>query len=447
MKNETLEETPEPDPAISVPATIQSGGLGQALPAEEIKAPEKITAAQAKIEAVAQLTMAAYQRAGTLQLTPEESSALQEPFPDDAFQAGAGGKANLIYIEHAFLRDRLNKVLGLGQWSLICRNRWAEPFKYYSKTEKRQADGTRVYVEAMLVVRGCFVAEAVGAMEYYPNEATNYGDAAEGAKTAALRRCAKEFGIGLQAWSKDWCEGWWQRRAQGSRRPAPAPAPAATAARAPTPAPAPAKPASPPPTQETPERKKQRWILLLRQAGGGHDDYAREFLIEQGILLPTEGLEDYPIDKIPKTKPIAEGMLNEIRARSGTGTPPPAKPAPAPAPAPAKPPVDVGGPEEWRSFPIPFGKHAGIPMGNVDKAVLFGFWANFKVETEWQGRPRPATKIATDTKFREMLDQAGEHYAFRVRSEVDEPQESEGAEPPPRAAQQAEDDFPDDIPF
>ena len=56
-------------------------------------------------------------------------------------------------------------------------------------------------------------------MEYYPNNASqNYGDAVEGAKTAAFRRCAKEFGVGLQAWKKDFCEGWWKRRAEvGSR--------------------------------------------------------------------------------------------------------------------------------------------------------------------------------------------------------------------------------------
>lgn len=63
------------------------------------------------------------------------------------------------------------------------------------------------------MVRGCFVSEAVGEMSYFPhNDSQNYGDAVEGAKTAAFRRCCKEFGIGLQAWKKDWCAGWWQRK-------------------------------------------------------------------------------------------------------------------------------------------------------------------------------------------------------------------------------------------
>lgn len=179
------------------------------------KLPEQkplVTAAQAKVEAVANLTASAYARASMLQLTPEESKALQADFPDEAFQPGAAGKENLIYIEHAHLRDRLNSVFGLGQWAIVPRSRWAEDFTFTNKY-KQQVQASRVYTEAMLLVRGCFVAEAVGDMVYYKNnEGQNYGDAVEGAKTAALRRCAKELGVGLQAWKKEWCVGWWQRR-------------------------------------------------------------------------------------------------------------------------------------------------------------------------------------------------------------------------------------------
>src|SRR6185369_3356162 len=95
-------------------------------PLEVFKAP--ITPAQAKIDAVANLTMKAYERASTLQLTPEEIAGLKADFPDEAFKPGAGGKEHLIYIEHAFLRDRLTEVLGLGQWAIVPRNRWAEDF-------------------------------------------------------------------------------------------------------------------------------------------------------------------------------------------------------------------------------------------------------------------------------------------------------------------------------
>jgi hypothetical protein len=168
-----------------------------------------------RADAVSALTMSAYSRASTLMLTPEEVKLLQADFPDEAFRKGASGKDTLIYIEHPHLRNRLNETFGPGQWAVIPRHRWTEDF-----TTSKNVPGVKVYVEAMLLIRGCFVAEAVGDMDFWPkNESTNFGDAVEGAKTAALRRCAKELGIGLQSWNKSWCEGWWKRNPTGRAQP------------------------------------------------------------------------------------------------------------------------------------------------------------------------------------------------------------------------------------
>lgn len=172
-----------------------------------IRPTQAMTPAQAKVEAVANLTMRVYERASTLQLTDEERAKLQADFPDSAFKTGAGGKENLIYIEHAYLRDRMNEVFGPGAWTIIPRSRWTEDF-VTAKGKK----GVLVYVEAMLCVRGCFVGEAIGDMAYYHNDQTNFADAVEGAKTAAMRRCLKELGVGLQAWKDSWRDGWWERR-------------------------------------------------------------------------------------------------------------------------------------------------------------------------------------------------------------------------------------------
>lgn len=210
--SETIDITPEVTATTTALQKREPPAAG--LPAVTENKPQ-VTAAQAKVEAVANLTFKAYERASTLALTPDEIKGLGADFPDEAFKPGAAGKEHLIYIEHAFLRDRLNSVIGVGQWALIPRNRWAEDF-----TTNNGKPASRVYVEAMLVVRGAFVSEAVGEMEYYPNNSSqNYGDAVEGAKTAALRRCCKEFGIGLQAWKKDWCEGWWQRKRTTGNKP------------------------------------------------------------------------------------------------------------------------------------------------------------------------------------------------------------------------------------
>jgi len=252
-----------------------------------------MTAAQAKVQAIADLTHSAYQKASTLQLTKEESDALQADFPDDAFFTGAAGKENLIYIAHPHLRERLTKVFGMGGWALITRSRWDVPFK----TEKG-VDGTNVYVEAMLVIRGCFVAEAIGDMAYYPkNQQTNYGDAVEGAESAALRRCCKKFGIGLQAWKKDWIEGWWQRR-RDPKQPMGA-----------TPR---AKPKEAAPAPKLPTEATRAWMIAQLNIGPGQParKLATEYFEKISALIPGEQVEDLPLQFVPFSKQELEALAS-----------------------------------------------------------------------------------------------------------------------------------------
>jgi hypothetical protein len=273
------------------PGCVDAEQVTYGLPATLTGLPEPvtkppITAAQAKVEAIADLTHSAYQKAGTLNLTKEESEQLQADFPDEAFKPGAAGKENLIYIEHAFLRDRFIKVFGMGGWALIPRSRWAEPF-----ITAKGVEGSRVYVEAMLVVRGVFVAESVGEMEYYPkNAAQNYGDAVEGATTAAFRRCAKNFGVGLQAWKKDWCDGWWGRkRAPHTTAARGQPRPLATHA---------AKPVEQPLKGAT--EKTKEWFLNSFEPE--EREMATQFCMELGWIMPNEGMNDLPLRFIPVSK-------------------------------------------------------------------------------------------------------------------------------------------------
>ncbi len=173
--------------------------------------PLPVTPTQAKSDAVSKLLAKAVDRASELVLTPEESAALKAIFPDDCFRKGAAGKDNLLYLEHVHLRNRLDEVLGMGAAVLVPMNRWTE----------ENGKATTVYLEAAFIVRGCYVTQAVGDMSYFTSNAMqNYGDAVEGAEMACLRRCCKKFGIGLQAWSKTWCEGWWARNRNGVASPA-----------------------------------------------------------------------------------------------------------------------------------------------------------------------------------------------------------------------------------
>lgn len=403
-------------------------------PARAVAAP-LVTAAQAKVEAVAQLTMDAYRCASQLALTDAEIAALTAEFPDEAFKPGAGGKENLIYIEHAYLRDRLNAVFRPGQWAIVPRNRWVEPF-----TTQRGVDGSRVYVEAMLCIRGCFGAEAVGEMEYYPSNASqNYGDAVEGAKTAALRRCCKEIGIGLQAWKKDWCEAWWARR-RGQKPPGRSGG-ASTPPQPPKAAPAP-KPATQA-TAKTPASEPKAATEATRQwmIASFQDDHEKltEYFTAVGQLLPTEGLADLPLRFVP----VSWDQLNMLRTRvaqfgNGQRAEPAFEPNPAGktkkagdiakavtqspeavataakainVPRDANP--DPNSPDApWRIFPMPWGKQAGKQLADLDKKYLYGLWANHVVETEYNGKAKKPETVAMDTVFREMLDEAGKHYQF-----------------------------------
>jgi len=387
---------------------------------------EAITPAQAKVDAIANLTMSAYQRAATLNLTPEESAALQADFPDEAFQTGAAGKEHLIYIEHAWLRDRFNSVFGMGQWAIVPRNRWAESFRTFKGTE-----GSRVYVEAMLVVRGCFVGEAIGAMEYYPkNESQNYGDAVEGAKTAAFRRCAKEFGVGLQAWKKEWCEGWWQRR-KGSKpwqRPAASTAQSTprdsnpTKEKLPADAPTPSRGVSAQKNGNVKDTSEQHLLKLkarMLEALTPERDIAESFFRTVDWLMPLETLESLELRYVPQTKEEFDALIECIH-----GSEPVLPYKPHTEQVAEKPkvqtreeqPPQVDDPDAddapWRSFPVPFGKHAGVSLAELDKKTLFGFWANFEVELEFKGKARSKEQITRDRTFRQMLDAAGEHYEF-----------------------------------
>lgn len=292
------------------------------------------TPAQARVESVATVLHTAIQRASTLVLTPEQDAALAEDFPDEAFKPGAAGKEHLIYIEHAFLRDRFNAVLGRGQWSMVrTRPHWAEEYR-----TAKGLSATRIYAEAALLIKGCYVGEAIGDMVYYPNnESQNYGDAAEGAMTAAFRRCAKNFGVGLQAWKKDFGAGWQQRQRTGAPRPAP---------QAPQAPQAPAQPAAP----------QARPAATAAQATGGATSKTREWMIAKliaaypegtvqlwavshKILLHSEPLTAWPLNHVPTTGPGIRELLGKIQDWVKTQTEnidtdedaPPTDEAPAPA--------------------------------------------------------------------------------------------------------------------
>jgi hypothetical protein len=76
----------------------------------------------------------------------------------------------------------------------------------------------------------------------------------------------------------------------------------------------------------------------------------------------------------------------------------------------------AGDDEAWKDFPMPFGKHAGVCLADLDQKYLYGLWANYTVETEYNGKPKKPDTIRKDKAFRTYLDEAGEYYQFTKKA-------------------------------
>lgn len=63
--------------------------------------------------------------------------------------------------------------------------------------------------------------------------------------------------------------------------------------------------------------KVQKWKARCIQAAAGDERYAIEMAVDAGILLPNEGLLDWPVDKLPKTKEQVDAMLDAISDKAG----------------------------------------------------------------------------------------------------------------------------------
>jgi hypothetical protein len=176
--------------------------------------------------------------------------------------------------------------------------------------------------------------------------------------------------------------------------------------------------------------QKEKLIKVFSFEGTDAVQRACGYFIEVGAIMPTEGLAELPLRYVPVTagelrelgaliaeladtgkadKPswITQSGRSDTSAAGATtthnkGDALPDRGAPAI-------PVPEG---DWHSFPMPWGKQAGVPLGELEKPYLFGLWANYTVETEFKGKPKKAETIAKDTEFRAMLDLAGEHYQF-----------------------------------
>jgi len=134
-----------------------------------------------------------YLGVASLAVPQAEAVKLMEKLPDENHDILPTGE---VYVAQVHYRRLLNGTFGPGSWALVPRGEFIK-------------QGKTLCREYALVVRGRFVAEAVGEQDYHEsNERMSYASAAEGVKSNALTRCCKDLGIASECWDKRWCEAW-----------------------------------------------------------------------------------------------------------------------------------------------------------------------------------------------------------------------------------------------
>lgn len=138
-----------------------------------------------------------YAGASNLSLTQREMEDLSAQFNELDYEITPQGH---LYLPQAVALQRLNKVIGVGRWTLLLINTGSEDMKNNT---------TKVFYDGALMIRGFFVSRAAGEATYSTNNAQqSYATALESAKTDCRVRCCKDIGVGTDAWLPAFIREW-----------------------------------------------------------------------------------------------------------------------------------------------------------------------------------------------------------------------------------------------
>lgn len=138
--------------------------------------------------------IALYNNASTLALEKECIDKLTAEFDETIIELRPDG---LIYLPQVFWRQRMNQAFGIGQWVLIVKSQTKDPNR------------NKLYIEGVLMVRGCYVATAVGEAEYHEdNKVQSWASVWESAKSDCITRCCKDLGIACELWQPQYIQAW-----------------------------------------------------------------------------------------------------------------------------------------------------------------------------------------------------------------------------------------------
>ena len=130
--------------------------------------------------------------AGTLELSTKQKEILYAPVDEATIQIRPDD--GIPYVPHVEVRRRFDEAFA-GKWALV-------PLGMPVK------EGATWIANYILIVNGCFVAQAEGSMKDTNNKKMDRTDYGEGAKSNALTRCAKGWGLFPELWDVDWREDW-----------------------------------------------------------------------------------------------------------------------------------------------------------------------------------------------------------------------------------------------
>jgi hypothetical protein len=144
----------------------------------------------------------AYRGASNLRLSESERKSLTDPFDDLEYEIRPDG---FIYIPQVLTLQRINRVIGVGQWSILLIN---------SGKDEIRKDTFKVFYDGALVIRDCFVSRAVGEASYNrTNNNSSWASAFEAAKSDCRQRCCKDIGIASDAWNPTFIRRWQKEHA------------------------------------------------------------------------------------------------------------------------------------------------------------------------------------------------------------------------------------------
>lgn len=145
--------------------------------------------------------LALYGTAGTLKLSDDENEKLLKLFDNEDFEIREDGE---VYLPQVKYRNRLNQSVGIGNWGLIVKGTSQEEMLSGANSKK-----IRMFLNGILVIRNCFIAEAVGEAEIFLNNGNqSLASGWEAAKSDCIKRCCKDASIGQQSATKAFSRAW-----------------------------------------------------------------------------------------------------------------------------------------------------------------------------------------------------------------------------------------------